>query len=228
MMESKKILLVEDDKNLGFVIKDNLSVNGYEVTLCEDGLSGLEIFEAEVFDLCILDIMLPYLDGFNLAKSIRKCDKEIPILFLSAKSLQEDKIEGFKIGADDYITKPFSMEELLLRIEVFLKRTKKEQESNEPISIGKFSFHPQELFIELEGEKKGLTRKESDLLRYLCKHKNVVRKREEILIDLWGDDDYFKGRSLDVFISKLRKYLKEDDHVDIINFHGVGFKLDVK
>lgn len=227
-MEKKKILLVEDDESLGFVIKDNLAINGYDVILCEDGLKGLETYKTSSFDLCILDIMLPYVDGFDIAKSIRLMDKNIPILFLSAKSLQEDKIEGLKIGADDYITKPFSMEELLLRIEVFLKRTKKENANNHPINIGIFEFNPQELYLEALGNKKSLTRKESDLLKYLCQYKNVVRKREEILIDLWGDDDYFKGRSLDVFISKLRKYLKTDPNIDIINYHGVGFKLEIK
>lgn len=224
----KKILLVEDDPTLGYVIKDNLEVNNYDVELCTDGQQALESFEKESFELCILDIMLPKLDGFELARQIRQHNKDIPIIFLSAKSLNEDKITGFKIGADDYITKPFSMEELICRMEVFLKRTSNGSEPNRVWTIGEYTFDSADISLKHRNLSFQLTRRESELLQFLCENRETVTKREEILLKVWGDDDYFKGRSLDVFISKLRKYLSEDKNVDIINFHGVGFKLEVK
>lgn len=226
--EPKKILLVEDDPTLGFVIKDNLEMNNYNVDLCEDGEQALKAFENERFELCILDIMLPKLDGFGLAKKIRKYNKEIPIIFLSAKSLNEDKITGFKIGADDYITKPFSMEELICRMEVFLKRASPVSDTPKVWEIGEYIFDSAGIALKHGDRSFQLTRRESELLRFLCENRETVTKREDILLKVWGDDDYFKGRSLDVFISKLRKYLSEDKNVDIINFHGVGFKLEVK
>jgi len=232
-MESKaNILLVEDDKNLGFVIKDNLEVNGYKITHFENGKDGLKGFRAQKFDLCILDVMLPEMDGFTMAENIRAENKQVPILFLTAKSMKEDKIEGFKVGGDDYITKPFSIEELILRIQVFLKRTKSATVDlnfdNGKFKLGKYNFDHQNLKLICSNQEKTLTQKEADILKLFCSRKDTVLKREEILLNVWGDDDYFIGRSLDVFISKLRKYLAEDPSVQIINYHGVGFKLEAK
>lgn len=224
-MASKKIFLVEDDENLGFVLKDNLTVNGYHVSNFDDGLSAKEAFLKKQFDLCILDVMLPKMDGFSLAAHIRQLDRDVPILFLTAKAMQEDKLKGFQLGGDDYITKPFSMEELLFRVEVFIKRSSSAPEQEGDIEIGKYIFDPKDFILKYGDEPKKLTMREADLLHYLSINKGVVLKREEILNEIWGDDDYFKGRSLDVFISKLRKYLKQDSKVEIINFHGIGFKL---
>lgn len=226
-MTPKKILLVEDDPTLGFVVKDNLAQHNYEVQLCEDGELALKAFENGVFELCILDIMLPKIDGFAVAEKIRSKNKQIPIIFLSAKSLNEDKIAGFKLGADDYITKPFSMEELICRMEVFLKRSSANADLQNVWEIGNYTFNNAEISLKYKDELIQLTRRESELLQFLCENQEVVTKREEILMKLWGEDDYFKGRSLDVFISKLRKYLSKDPKVDIINYHGVGFKLEV-
>ncbi|MEQ6119598.1 response regulator transcription factor [Reichenbachiella sp. MALMAid0571] len=227
-MKQNKILLVEDDPALGFVIKDNLMMNNFAVELCDNGELALEAFENGVFELCILDIMLPKIDGFAVAERIRSKNKQIPIIFLSAKSLNEDKIAGFKLGADDYITKPFSMEELICRIEVFLKRSSPNADLQNVWEIGNYTFNNSEISLKYKDELIQLTRRESELLQFLCENKEVVTKREEILMKLWGEDDYFKGRSLDVFISKLRKYLSKDPKVDIINYHGVGFKLEIK
>ncbi|MFY0651625.1 MAG: response regulator transcription factor [Cyclobacteriaceae bacterium] len=224
--ERRKILLVEDDPSLGFVIKDNLAINNFDVVLCTDGEKAVDAFASQDFELCILDIMLPKLDGFSVAENIRTVNQEIPIIFLSAKSLSEDKLHGFKLGADDYITKPFSMEELLCRIEVFMKRSVKAKEST-VWQIGEYSFNSDEISLKHQDQSIQLTRRESEILLFLCKNKNAVVKREEILMKIWGDDDYFKGRSLDVFISKLRKYLSNDPKVDIANYHGIGFKLEV-
>ncbi|HEY8934324.1 MAG TPA: response regulator transcription factor [Cyclobacteriaceae bacterium] len=226
---NKKILLVEDDPSLGFVISDNLKQKGYDVTLCQDGESGSVAFTQHTFDLCILDIMLPKKDGFAVAHDIRAVNKDVPILFLSAKSMLEDKLEGFKTGADDYITKPFSFDELLCRIEVFLRRANKPDSSNDKIfSIGEFEFDYANLTLKKEDSRKTLTQKEAEVLRLLHLNRGRVLKREEILTQVWGDDDYFMGRSMDVFISKLRKYLKEDPAIQIVNYHGVGFKLEDK
>ena len=227
-MTPKKILLVEDDPTLGFVVKDNLILHNYEVELCEDGELALKAFENGIFELCILDIMLPKIDGFAVAEKIRSKNKQIPIIFLSAKSLNEDKIAGFKLGADDYITKPFSMEELICRMEVFLKRSSAKADLQNVWEIGNYTFNNAEISLKYNDELIQLTRRESELLQFLYENKEVVTKREEILMKLWGEDDYFKGRSLDVFISKLRKYLSKDPKVDIINYHGVGFKLEIK
>lgn len=225
-----KILLVEDDPSLGFVIKDNLGVRGYDVTLCQDGEAGYTTFFQQPFHLCILDVMLPKKDGFTLARDIRQKNREVPILFLTAKSMMEDKLEGFETGADDFITKPFSLDELLCRIEVFLRRSKQEfVPEDQDVALGQYQFNYKNLTLSLNPQSaKTLTQKEAEVLRLLYTHRERVLKREEILTSVWGDDDYFMGRSMDVFISKLRKYLKEDPAVQIVNYHGVGFRLEVK
>lgn len=227
-MEKVKILLVEDDPNLGFVVKDNLVAKGYDVTLCSDGEAGDKKFSEARFQLCILDVMLPKKDGFTLARSIRTKDTNVPILFLTAKAMTDDKLEGFGTGADDYITKPFSLEELFCRIEVFLKRSShpKETEALGVLPIGRYNFDSSNFKLKNHTSEKTLTSREAEILKQLYLHRDRVVKREEILMAVWGDDDYFLGRSLDVFISKLRKYLKDDPAVQIINYHGVGFKLE--
>lgn len=223
----KKLLYVEDDQNLAFVTKDHLELSGYEVVHCENGLEAFETFKEQKFDLCVVDVMLPILDGFTLAKKIRKMNEAVPILFLTAKSLEEDKIEGLSLGGDDYITKPFSIEELKLKIEVFLKRSSIAPKPEEPTEfhIGKYYFHHKNLKLQLNDDERTLTQREADVLLELVKEKGNVVKKSDILTRLWGDDDYFVGRSLDVFISRLRKYMKEDGNVKIENLHGVGFKL---
>jgi two-component system response regulator VicR len=224
------LLYVEDDESLSFVTRDNLELNGYEVTYCEDGQKALDTIQSkQKFDLCILDVMLPYVDGFALAQEIRKRDEVVPIIFLTAKSMKQDKIHGLTIGADDYITKPFSIEELLLKIDIFLRRTKYANilKSSTPVSIGSYSFDYKNLSLTAEGYSETLTQKEADLLKLLNEHRNQVVKRSFILETIWGKDDYFLGRSLDVFISRLRKYLNLDDRIKIENIHGVGFKFKV-
>lgn len=224
---SKRILLVEDDPSLGFVIKDNLSMKGYNVTLCADGDEGQHTFNQHSFDLCIFDVMMPKKDGFSLAKTVREKNQQVPILFVTAKSMLEDKVTGFTSGGDDYIIKPFSMEELCLRIEVFLKRSNGVQPSAEQtFQLGQFSFDSHNFILAHSSGSKTLTQKEAEVLKLLCRNADRVLKREEILKSVWGDDDYFMGRSMDVFISKLRKYLKEDPSVQIVNYHGVGFRLE--
>jgi DNA-binding response OmpR family regulator len=224
---SAKILLVEDDSSLGFVIKDNLLHKGYAVTLCKNGEEGEQTFNQQPFDLCIFDVMMPKKDGFSLAQAIREKNKEVPILFITAKSMLEDKIAGFQSGGDDYIVKPFSMEELYLRMEVFLRRSNGVKAAESFYTLGEFAFDCHNLTLQHSSGNKTLTQKEAEVLKLLCVHKERVLKREEILTSVWGDDDYFMGRSLDVFISKLRKYLKEDPKVEIVNYHGVGFRLEV-
>lgn len=227
-MEKVRILLVEDDPNLGFVVKDNLSTKGYDVTLCTDGDAGEKAFHANQFQLCILDVMLPKKDGFALARSIRAKNEDVPILFLTAKAMTDDKLEGFGTGADDYVTKPFSLEELFCRVEVFIKRSKTVvTPSLGVLNLGKYNFDSSNFKLKNHTSEKTLTSREAEILKQLYLHRDRVIKREEILMAVWGDDDYFLGRSLDVFISKLRKYLKDDPSVQIINYHGVGFKLEV-
>ena len=227
MFDTKKILLVEDDPSLGFVIKDNLTLKGYDVTLCKDGEEGERSFLDNAYNLCIFDVMLPKKDGFSLARSVRKKSATVPILFLTAKSMIEDKLEGFGTGADDYITKPFSLEELLCRIEVFLRRTPLiSQIEQKIVFLGQYEFDFSNLTLKTRSAEKTLTQKEAEVLKLLYQNRERVLKREEILKQVWGDDDYFMGRSMDVFISKLRKYLKEDPSVQIVNYHGVGFKLE--
>jgi DNA-binding response OmpR family regulator len=226
MNTKANILYVEDDSSLSFVIKDNLEENGYTVVHCTDGESAWQQFMKHTFDLCLLDVMLPKKDGFALATQIRKKNALIPIIMLTAKNMDEDKIHGFKTGVDDYITKPFNMQELLLRMEVFLKRTKSDANvfpSN--VTIGSIFFHYEELELQtLEGVIQ-LTQKEADLLKYFCLHVNQTLKREDILLSVWGKDDYFLGRSMDVFITKLRKHLKADPSIEIQTIHGKGFKF---
>lgn len=229
-MEKNKtaILLVEDDQNLGIVVRDYLNISGYLVDLAENGQSGWETFAAHSYDLCILDIMLPKIDGFTLAEMIRKQNEMIPIMFLTAKASIDDKLKGFRLGADDYMVKPFHIEELMLRIEVFLKRSKNGGSPKSIFQIGKYIFDYQNLILDFSGGNRNLTQKEADLLRNLCLHKGEVLKREDILNAIWGNDDYFTGRSLDVFISRLRKYLKEDPAIEIQNLHSVGFRLNIR
>ena len=221
----EKILYVEDDPTLGFVTSDNLSAEGYDVILEKDGSAAWKRFKNEQFDICILDVMLPELDGFQLAEKIRAVNSQVPIIFLTAKSLKEDKLVGLTIGADDYITKPFSIEELILKVQVFLKRKYVyEDEKDRNYNIGKFILDYSNLLLKGE-EDQVLTQKEADLLKELIKSKNQILKREQILEKLWGKNDYFLGRSMDVFISRLRKHLKSDESLKIENVHGVGFKL---
>lgn len=226
MRASINVLLAEDDENLGFVIKDNLTIAGYSITLCRDGEKALATFEAGKYNLCILDIMMPKKDGFELAKEIRKQDAEVPIIFLTAKGMIEDKLKGFNVGGDDYLTKPFNMQELIYRINVFLKRSKQLVIEDDIFQIGEYSFDYNNLELSINSSFSNLTQKEADVLRLFCTHKGEVLKREFILTHVWGSDDYFLGRSMDVFISKLRKHLKEDSSVKIINYHGIGFKLE--
>jgi len=229
MSEQKAtILLVEDDLNLGFVIQDALKRRGFTVHLCRDGKEGLRKFNEQPYDLCVLDVMLPQKDGFSLAEDIRMVNALVPIVFLTAKSQTEDRIAGFKAGGDDYLTKPFSHEELILRIEAILRRTQgKENEARERdrFEVGDYTFDHRNLMLSHPTEERKLTKKEAEVLRLLCLHADQVLPRELVLNMVWGDDTYFLGRSLDVFISRLRKYLKLDPKVQIVNVHGVGFKL---
>jgi DNA-binding response OmpR family regulator len=224
------LLYVEDDSYLSFVTKDNLEVKGYSIVLCEDGREALERFKSESFDLCILDVMLPSMDGFELAKKIREHDPHIPILFLSAKSMKEDRIEGLTIGGDDYITKPFSIEELALKIEVFLRRGKVLTTSRErgEYMLGSYVFQSDRMELIHPDESRRLTSREAALLSLFVQKPNVVITKEEILKSVWGTDSYFNSRSLDVFISRLRKYLRNDPTIQINNIHGIGFILVVK
>jgi len=225
------LMYVEDDESLGFVTRDNLEQNGYEVTHCDAGDKALEIIKSNRrFDLYILDVMLPEVDGFTLAQEIRKRDEQAPIIFLTAKSMRQDKIHGLTIGADDYITKPFSIEELLLKVDIFLRRTKyvNAPKSNAPLGIGRYTFDYPNLHLACDNYAETLTQKEADLLKMLNEHRNQVVKRSVILETIWGKDDYFLGRSLDVFISRLRKYLAQDDRIKVENIHGVGFKFKVE
>ncbi len=233
MRQKIKILLAEDDQNLGLILSEYLQSRDYEVSLARDGSQALEMFKKQAFDFCILDVMMPKLDGFSLAQEIRNINEQIPLLFLTAKSMKEDRIKGLKIGADDYLTKPFSMEELLLRVRVILKRTTLKQAhiekaQNNPIQIGSFSFHPTKQNLtndKLEVVK--LTSKESELLHILAKQQNQVIDRAQALKMIWGDDTYYNSRSMDVYVTKLRKYLKADPSIELINVHGKGFKLTV-
>lgn len=226
-----KILLVEDDSNLAMVLKDFLEMQKYEVQLEVNGEAGYQAFRNSKFDLCLLDVMMPLKDGFTLAREIRELNEDIPIIFLTAKSMKEDKIEGFKAGADDYISKPFSTEELNLRIEAVLKRFKYSNiisDREKVFQIGKLQFDYTNLkLIGPKGEKK-LTKREAEVLRMLALNMGKILRRDIALKNIWGEDDYFMGRSMDVYITKLRKYLKADDNISIINVHGTGFKLEVE
>jgi DNA-binding response OmpR family regulator len=224
-----KILLAEDDTNLGFIIQDNLQQNGYEVALFENGIRALDAFHKQNFDVCLLDVMMPLMDGFSLAEQIRKTNSQIPIIFLTAKGMKEDKLSGFRIGGDDYLIKPFSMEELLFRIKVFVKR-KLIHTENSTLSvyeIGSYTFDYSKLELVHSKQIKTLTQKEADLLKELCIHLNHMVKREDLLKKIWGTNDYFTGRSMDVFISRLRKYLSLEANIELMNHHGSGFRLMV-
>ncbi|MFH7013387.1 response regulator transcription factor [Flavobacterium sp. FlaQc-52] len=225
-MKNFRILYSEDDETLAFLTKDNLEQNNYEVTHCSNGKSSLETFKEEDFDICIFDIMMPKMDGFDLATEIRKIDTDVPIIFLSAKTLKEDRIKGLRLGADDYLVKPFSIEELLLKIEIFLKRSQKNNAVKKSVyEIGKYQFDTENFILFNETEKISLTQREAELLKLFVDNKNLVLKRQQILTSLWGDDDYFMGRSLDVFISRLRKILVNEKGISIENLHGIGFRF---
>lgn len=227
-MSRKKILYVEDDNTLAFLTADNLE-QYYDVVHFANGKDAFETFKAVEFDLCILDVMLPQMDGFELATAIRERNVEVPIIFLSAKTLKEDRIKGLKLGADDYLVKPYSMEELILKIEVFLQRSQKlPTVKNTTCVIGSFVFDPANYALIKEGETTTLTERESALLKLFIDNKNNILKRETILTTLWGTDDYFMGRSMDVFISRLRKIFKEDESIRIENIPRIGFKLVLK
>jgi DNA-binding response OmpR family regulator len=226
-MEKSKILYAEDDQTIAFLIQDSLE-DHYEISHYPDGRSAMEAFNNQSFDICLLDIMMPEINGFDLAQHIRNRDSEIPIIFISAKALKEDRIKGLRIGADDYLVKPFSIEELILKIEVFLKRTRKINSSPQYYKVGKYDFDQKNYTLRDQEITINLTQRESELLLYFIRNKNVVIKREDILKAIWGDDDYFMGRSLDVFISRLRKVLANDTNLFIENLHGIGFRFSEK
>jgi DNA-binding response OmpR family regulator len=227
--ERLKILLAEDDLNLGILLVDYLEAEGFDVKLCKDGELALKMFHNSRFDLCLLDVMMPQLDGFSVAKAIKLINKKTPIIFITAKSLKEDKLKGYNLGADDYITKPFDEEELLWKIKAIIRRIPENKNENkvEPIKIGLYTFDFNNQSLILNGKTKRITEKESDIINYLYNHRNTIIKRENLLKDLWGENDYFLGRSLDVFITKIRKYLKDDSSLTIENVFGVGFIFNV-
>ncbi|MFN4006341.1 MAG: response regulator transcription factor [Chitinophagaceae bacterium] len=228
-MEGKKykILLCEDDTNLGMVFKNYLELNDFDVTLERDGRLGLAAFQREKFDICLLDVMMPKMDGFTLAEEIRDIDPDIPLFFLSAKTMKEDIINGYKLGADDYITKPFDSEVLLMKIKAILKRNEElnKETENQEFDLGAYHFNPKLRELTLGGKTQTLSPKENELLKMLAEHKNDLLPRERALKKIWGSDTYFNGRSMDVYIAKLRKYLKEDSNIEIVNIHGNGFRL---
>lgn len=227
MEQKTKLLLAEDDENLGLLLKEYLVAKGYDATLYPDGEAAYKGFMREHFDICILDIMMPKKDGFTLAKDIRMVNPDIPVIFLTAKNMKEDVLEGFKLGADDYITKPFSMEELIMRIEAILRRTSQESLSNsQPVfTLGIYTFDTRKQTLAQGDEVVKLTTKESDLLKLLCQNANKILERNYALRSIWIDDNYFNARSMDVYITKLRKHLKDEPTVEIINVHGKGYKL---
>ena len=232
-MKKASILLVEDDPNLSMVLQDYLEMLNYSIVLARNGEEGLMSYMEQNFDLCILDVMMPKKDGFTLAEDIRRINGDIPIIFLTAKSLKEDRIRGFQTGCDDYITKPFSTEELSLRIHAILRRCSYQnntdsEDQSKTYQLGTYSFEPANMNLVGEHESRSLTRKETALLKILCENENQLIAREFILKEIWGDDDYFLGRSMDVFIAKLRKYLCEDNSLSITNVHGAGFKLETR
>jgi DNA-binding response OmpR family regulator len=230
-MENVKpqILLCEDDTNLGMVLKNYLELNDYEVTLERDGKLGLAAFQREKFDLCLLDVMMPNMDGFTLAEEIRDVNPDVPLFFLSAKTMKDDIIQGYKLGADDYITKPFDSEVLLHKIKAILKRNEElhREEVNAEFDLGRYHFNPRLRELTIDGKTQTLSPKENELLKMLSEYKNDLLSREIALKKIWGSDTYFNGRSMDVYIAKLRKYLKEDTALEIVNIHGNGFRLVV-
>jgi two-component system OmpR family response regulator len=226
-MNKTRILLVEDDPNFGAVLKNYLELNDYEVKLCPDGFSGYDEFAKGKYDICILDVMMPRKDGFTLAKEIREKDENVPIIFLTAKTMKDDMLKGFNVGADDYITKPFDSEVLLVKLKAILRRSgdKTSNSVQKEFDLGKYHFNYDHRTIAMGTASQKLSPKEADLLRMLCLHKNELLPRQKALREIWGDDNYFNARSMDVFITKLRKYLKDDPSLDIINIHGKGFRL---
>lgn len=224
--EDVSILLCEDDENLGMLLREYLEAKGYTAELCADGEEGYKTFMEKSFDLCILDVMMPKMDGFTLATKIREINSEIPFMFLTAKTLKEDILEGFKIGADDYITKPFSMEEVVFRIEAILRRVRGKKNKETTVhQIGRYTFDTQKQLLTFEGENTKLTTKEAELLTLLSSKANELLQRDYALKTIWIDDNYFNARSMDVYITKLRKHLKADSAIEIINIHGKGYKL---
>ncbi len=229
-MDRPHVLYVEDDVALGFVTRDSLEQKGYRIVHATDAEQALDFFKSKSFDICIIDVMLPKMDGFTLAVKIREQNKHIPILFLTALSLKEDRIKGLSIGGDDYIVKPFSIEELILKIEIFMKRNRIhgiDYQAKEVIKLAGYRFFPDRMLIEWKGEKQVLTYKESELLRFFIEHANRIVRREEILTAVWGDDTLYLSRTLDVFISRLRKYLSKDTSIELKNVHGIGFRLSL-
>ncbi len=224
------ILLVEDDEALSFIIKDNLIRHNYKVDVADNGEKALELYRTGNYALILLDVMLPRMDGFSLAREIRKTDEQIPIIFLTARSMTEDKITGLSIGGDDYVTKPFSMEELLLKMKIFLKRSNilNHNHVTDEIIIGQYRFIEEELMLKHPEYEKRLTLKEAELIKLFASNINVILSRDEILMKVWGSSDYFMGRSLDVFLSRLRKYLSHDPNIKITNLHGIGFRFTIK
>ena len=228
MDEKLRILLCEDDENLGMLLREYLQAKGYQAVLCRDGEVGYREFAKGKFDIAVLDVMMPKKDGFTLAQEIRQANTEIPIIFLTARALKDDILEGFKIGADDYITKPFSMEELVLRIEAILRRVHGKKAKDATVfRIGRFVFDAQKQLLTIGEKQTKLTTKENELLALLCAHSNEILQRDFALKTIWIDDNYFNARSMDVYITKLRKHLKDDDQIEIINIHGKGYKLIV-
>lgn len=223
-----KILFVEDDPNLGMLLKENLNNKGFDTTWCRDGKEGAAAFSRQGFDLCILDVMLPAKDGFTLSKEIRSINNEVPIIFLTARALHEDRIHGLEIGADDYVTKPFSTQELYLRINAILRRTQNRNETKEKVKkVGSYLFDHNKMTLQMGHDIKRLSSKEADLLGILISHKDELVPRSTILNKVWGNDDYFSAKSMDVYISKIRKLLKDDPSIEILNAYGTGFKLIV-
>jgi len=233
IMEDKKkykILLCEDDSNLGLVLKNFLELNDYDVTLERDGRLGLGAFQREKFDLCLLDVMMPNVDGFTLAEEIRDIDPDVPLFFLSAKTLKEDILQGYRLGADDYITKPFDSDVLMHKIKAIIKRNEEDHKitDNLEFELGAYHFNPKLRELKIKDATQILSPKENELLKMLAEHKNDLLTREKALKKIWGSDTYFNGRSMDVYIAKLRKYLKEDNTIEIVNIHGNGFRLVVQ
>ena len=230
MSKQLNILLAEDDENLGVLVNTFLKNKGFKPVLVRDGKEALEKFGTGKFDFCVLDVMMPKMDGFTLAREIRQLDKRIPIIFLTAKAMKDDKLQGFEIGADDYLTKPFQMDELVARINAIMRRFEPQDEKaeSEDFMIGSIRYEPESRLLHLKNEVRKLTTKENQLLLLLVKNENDILDRQATLRAIWGDDNYFNGRSMDVYIAKLRKILKEDERIEIMNVHGKGFKLIVK
>ncbi|MBV6404542.1 MAG: response regulator transcription factor [Flavobacteriales bacterium] len=231
MVPAPKLLVVEDDPNLGLLLTEYLRAKGFEADLRADGEAGLKAHAQGRYDLLLLDVMMPVKDGFTLAREVRRTDPKVPIIFLTAKSMKQDTIQGFLAGADDYLTKPFSMEELVLRVQAVLRRSTGQVSTEEELrsfTIGSYTFDVRKQLLKRGDQERKLTTKEHELLRLLCLHRNGLLERRQALREIWGDDNYFNGRSMDVYIAKLRKYLREDPEVEIVNIHGQGFRLSAR